>query len=229
MEISVDSPKMSLEETILARRSVRGFLDIPVPREIIDEAMELAQRSPSNSNIQPWKVFIASGKTRDKIRDEILTSVTRGDFGASDFSYPGRFSHQYRKRQVECAKLLYGEMGIARDDKRGRISAVLRNFEFFDAPHVAFLCMEKDFPATIAADVGIYAQTLMLAFTSLGVGTCPMGALRNHPDIVRETFGYGDNLGVLFGMAFGYEDPSIAANRVSMGRAPVEESVVFMD
>ena len=88
MEISIDSPKMSLEETILARRSVRGFLDIPVPREIIDEALELAQRSPSNSNIQPWKVFIASGKTRDKIRDEILTSVTRGDFGASDFSYP---------------------------------------------------------------------------------------------------------------------------------------------
>ena len=42
MEISVDSPKMSLEETILARRSVRGFLDIPVPREIIDEALELA-------------------------------------------------------------------------------------------------------------------------------------------------------------------------------------------
>jgi len=43
-----------LDETIRERRSVQGFLsDRPVPRHVICEALELAQRAPSNCNVQP--------------------------------------------------------------------------------------------------------------------------------------------------------------------------------
>ncbi|MBU2513489.1 nitroreductase [bacterium] len=220
---------MTFEETLKARRTVRGFLDKPVPRETIQKAFELAQLSPSNSNIQPWRVFVASGATRDAIRNRLIELVTSGDIGSPDFDYPGKFDGVYRKRQVDCAVTLYKEMGIARDDHEGRLKALLKNFEFFDAPHMAFICMEKEFPATIAVDIGLYAQTLMLAFTSLGISSCPMGAMRNHPQVSREVFGFGDNLGVLFGIAFGYEDVSVPANNTRVGRAPVDECVVFKD
>lgn len=220
---------MTLEEAIKTRRSVRGFLEKPVPQDIIKKAFDWAQLSPSNSNTQPWKIFVASGESRDKIKSQLVELVSAGNIGESDFVYPEKFDDIYRKRQVDCAVTLYKEMKIARDDQEGRMKALLRNFEFFDAPHMAFICMEKAFPQTIAVDIGLYTQTLMLAFTAMGVATCSMGAMRNHPQVPREVFGFGENLGVLFGMAFGYEDPTILANKVRMDRVPVEESVMFLD
>lgn len=220
---------MTLEEAVMTRRSVRGFLDKPVPTHIIDKAFELAQQAPSNSNIQPWRVFVASGVTREAIRELLLAQFKLGFERVSEFEYPDRFEGAYRKRQVDCAVAMYGEMGIARDDKIGRLNALMRNFELFDAPHVAFFCLEKTFPASVAVDLGIYVQTLMLAFTSLGVSTCAMGSLRNWTNIPREVFGFGDHLGVLFGMTFGYEDTSLPVNRLRMHRSPVEECVTFKE
>lgn len=225
MENALD---MTLEEAVKSRRSVRGFLKTEVPVEVIRKALELAQWAPSNSNIQPWWVFIASGKTRDTIQKKLYDLASQGAASHPDFSYTKRFEAPYRQRQVDCASELYTQMGIARHDKPGRMKALLRNFKFFDAPHMAFICMEKKFPQAVAVDVGIYAQTLMLAFAALGVSTCAMGAMREYPQVAKTAFGIKDNLGILFGMAFGYEDPSVPANRARMTRAPIDECVTFL-
>ena len=60
---------------------------------------------------------------------------------------------------------LYRAMDIEWDDKPARASASFRNFELFDAPHVAFLCMDEGFGLGGAWDIGMYAQTMMLAMT----------------------------------------------------------------
>ncbi len=224
-----ESQNMTVEEAVKTRRSVRGFLDKPVPQKIITEAFELAQFAPSNSNIQPWQVFVASGITRDAIRELLIAQFNHGFERNSDFDYPDRFRDPYRKRQIDCAVNMWTEMGITREDKMARLLALRRNFEIFDAPHIAFFCMEKAFPSTVAVDIGIYAQTLMLAFTSFGISSCAMGAMRNWSNIPREVFGFGDNLGILFGMAFGYEDPSVPANNVRMPRNPVTDCVTFKE
>lgn len=130
---------MTLEEAVRNRRSVRGFLDKPVPKETIRKAFELAQLSPSNSNIQPWRVFVASGATRDTIREQLLESFRAGKELITDFDYPERFEEVFRERQVKCGVSMYKQMGIARDDKEGRLNARMRNFEFFDASHAVFL------------------------------------------------------------------------------------------
>jgi nitroreductase len=44
---------------ILEGHSIRKFLLRTVPREIVDEALALAQHAPSNSNIQPWRLVFA--------------------------------------------------------------------------------------------------------------------------------------------------------------------------
>ena len=218
----------SLADALRSRRSVRGFLDKPVPEETLKQIFELAQLAPSNCNIQPWKVFVASGEVRDELRRRMVEKVTAGVPMEPDFEpNAGKFSGVYRQRQVDCAVELYNNMGIDRDDKPGRMRAQLRNFELFDAPHVVFIGMEREFGPTVALDVGMYIQSLMLAMTAYGVGSCAQGSMRYFPNDVREIFGEPASTAILVGISFGYEDPDVAANRTRVGRAPLADSVAF--
>ena len=133
----------------------------------------------------------------------------------------------WRQRRRDCAAALYSAMDVAWEDKEGRGRAALRNFELFDAPHVAFLCMNEVFSHSSAADVGMYAQTLMLSLTAHGLASCAQGTMAHHPDLVRETFKLDPEIKVLFGLSFGYEDTSVPANAARTSRAPLSQSVTF--
>jgi nitroreductase len=220
----------ALERIVRARRSVRGFLPKPVPQETLRQVFEAAQFAPSNCNVQPWRSYVASGKTRDRVRELLLERVDAQVPPAHDFSRgENAFEGEYRKLQIECAVALYTEMGVGRDDRSGRWRAARRNFELFDAPHVVFVGMHKSFGVQVALDVGIYLQTLMLSMTAHGIACCPQGALRNHPSVVRELFDVPDEIGILCGISFGYEDPNIPANRTRLSRSPLETNVTFRD
>ena len=93
------------------------------------------------------------------------------------------------------------------DDRVGRLTGILRNFEFFDAPHVAYVCMAKSFGIGVALDVGMYVQTLMLAMQSRGIASCAQAALRAFPELAAEHLGIPDDEQILCGLSFGYEDP----------------------
>lgn len=220
---------LSAQETILQRRSVRGYLDKPVPPETLEAIFSLAQQAPSNCNIQPWRIYVASGQTRDNIKTQLTENVLADVPFNPDFSLPDKFPGVYRDRQIDCAMALYNEMGVDRKDKEARFKTRLRNFELFDAPHACFIGMNRDFSINIALDVGMYIQTLMLAMTSYGVSSCAQGCLRYYPDLVRETFSIDNEIGILVGISFGYEDKDVPANRARTERADLAESVVFYD
>lgn len=52
------------------RRTVREFSDRPVPRDIIETALMVANTAPSGANLQPWHFAVVSGAaTKKKIRE----------------------------------------------------------------------------------------------------------------------------------------------------------------
>ena len=218
---------MSLADAIRSRRSVRGYLPDLVPDDELQQIFELAQWAPSNCNVQPWKVYVASGALRDRLSAEMQRRVREGVPPDPDYEYRGDFEGEYRTRQVECAVALYSEMGIARNDREGRQRAVMLNFECFDAPYMAFIGMDKAFGTTVAIDVGMYAQNLMLTLVAHGLHSCPMGTMRNYPDLVREAFDLSEDDRILFGLAFGYEDTQVAANRTRTTRDTFASSVIM--
>ena len=177
-------PDLSLIDAVHARRSVRGYLDKEVPQNVLNRIFEIAQQSPSNCNVQPWKVYVASGELKERLRKQMVENTVGAVPPNPDYEYRGDFADEYRTRQVECAVALYSKMGIERGDKEGRMRAVLRNFEFFDAPYIAFIGMNPNFGTTVAIDVGMWAQTLMLTMVAFGLHSCPMGTMRNYPDMV---------------------------------------------
>ena len=219
------TPTTSLIEAIQTRRSVRGYKPDLIPEDVINQILELAQKSPSNCNIQPWEVMLASGEKCDQLRQQMHDAFLAGDKLEPDFSALPKFSGAMKSRQIECAQALYGAMGIERSDKAGRINATAKNYDFFGAPHVLFVGMNKNFSPSIAVDVGMYAQTLMLLMTAYGIGSCAQASTAYYPNIVREFFDVDDDTGILFGISFGYEDSSIDANRARTNRAEINEVV----
>lgn len=57
-------------ENIDRRRTVRDFSARPVPRDIIETALKVANTAPSGANLQPWHFAVVSGpETKKKIRE----------------------------------------------------------------------------------------------------------------------------------------------------------------
>jgi len=221
----IKNTNMALIDAIKNRRSVRGFKPDLVPQADIDEILNLAQRSPSNCNTQPWRVLLASGEQCNEVRNKIHDAFMKGQAMNPDFSALPKFEGLLRDRQVACAQALYGAMGIERGDKVGRMQATARNYEFFDAPHIMFIGMQRDFSPAIAVDVGMYAQTLMLLMTAYGIGSCAQASVSYYPDIIRSFFDEPDSTGILFGISFGYENTEIDANAARTDRADLNEVV----
>ncbi len=212
-----------LEQAIQERRSTRRFLPQPVPRALVDESLALAQRAPSNSNTQPWRMVFAAGAARDRLRDALLNEARRQ---APNIPPLPEAFQRYRQ---ELGEQVYGAMGITREDKEGRAAAVLRNFEFFGAPLVGIVCMHRDLGLADAVGVGMFLQTLLLALTARGLGTCVQVSLASYPEIIRGELGIAEDLAILCGLAVGYPDPDFPANRMRVGREAVEKNVVFLD
>ena len=213
-----------LEETIRQRRSIRMFLpDRPVAWELIDEALDLAIRAPSNSNIQPWHVVFASGAARDRLVAALLEAAQAGPPKVP--ALPEHFVH-FRS---ETGKVVYGSMGIARDDLDGRRAAVLRNWEFFRAPLAGIVCMDRELGLVDSLGVGMFLQTLVLALTARGLGTCVQVAIAGYPEIIHEQLDIPEQFTILCGLSVGYADPDFPANKIRLGRQPIENNLVFVE
>jgi len=153
-------------------------------------------------------------------------ALDSGDFGDPEDPIDS-FYGEYRDLQIDCGKRLYSAMGIEREDHGGRLHALRRNYEFFDAPTVAIIGMNKVFGLGVALDVGMFAQTFMLALTENGVACCAQASLRHYPGILRDVLGVPDEVRILCGVAFGYEAPDIGANQVRQDRVQLDKRVVF--
>jgi nitroreductase len=75
----------------------------------------------------------------------------------------------------------------------------------------------------------MFLQTLLLALTARGVGTCVEVSIAGYPEIVRGQLAIPAELSILCGLAVGYPDPDFSANKVRVGREAVEKNVVFLD
>src|SRR4029079_4767987 len=124
-----------LDKVVRERRSTRLFLrDKPVSRELLLDALSLAMRAPSNSNIQPWRVFVASGPRRDRLVEALLEAASAG------FPATMGIPESFLPLRQELGGLVYGSMGIPRHDAEARRLARLPHLGVFRGPLGAVGC-----------------------------------------------------------------------------------------
>ena len=134
---------MEFEALVRGRRSIRGYKPDPVPREIVEEIIEVAKGAPSSMNTQPWYLHVVTGEPLDKIRKGNTERMLAGIKPERDFPTKEAYEGIHRQRQIEIAVQLFAAMGIARDDKEKRTDWVMRGFRQFDAPVSIVLTYDK--------------------------------------------------------------------------------------
>jgi len=207
-------------EAVRTRKSIRGYKKDLVSKEVIKEILEIATRSPSALNTQPWEFTVVTGEVLDNIRKANVEALMSGKTPSMNFeSYKGI----YKQRQVDLAKQIFKLMGIAREDSAKRAEWMQRGFRFFDAPAAIIISMDESLEGTLALfDIGAVAQTICLVAMNYGLGTCIEGQGIMYPDVIRKFTGIPDSKKLIMGIAIGYPDWEFPANEVKSEREPVD-------
>jgi nitroreductase len=219
----------SVDAAIVSRRSVRAFLPRPVDEATIRDILEVAARAPSGTNMQPWRVYVATGAVKQRIGDAILNCGIRAEKAEWDEYkyYPDQFFEPYLTRRRANGFGLYSVLGIGRREVDRMRAQHDRNFVFFDAPVGMIFTIDRRLNQGSWIDYGMFLQNIMIAARARGLDTCPQAAFAPYHRQIRPVLGITDEEVVVCGMALGYEDTSKPEATFRTDRAPLDEWVTF--
>jgi nitroreductase len=224
------NPDQTYEAVVRGRRSIRGYLDKPVPRELIEEVISMAMRSPTSMNTQPWHFHVITGEPLNRIRRGNTENILAGVPDSREFRRGHPFEGVHRERQVGCAIQLFEAMDIKRDDKDKRQDWVLRGFRQFDAPVCVIVTYDKELTDSddTAFDCGAATTALVNAAWSRGLGCVINSQGIMQSPVVREHAGIPDDQVIMKAVAMGWPDPDFPANAVYTHRKEMGDAVRFV-
>lgn len=226
-----------VDQAITSRMSVRAFTDQPVPRERIEQLLQVASRAPSGTNCQPWKVYVLQGASRAALVDKICTAhdAMRADPAvAAQYTeeydyYPQQWVSPYIDRRRENGWGLYGLLGIGKGDKDKMHAQHQRNYRFFDAPVGLMFTVDRIMGRGSLVDYGAFLQNIMVAARGHGLHTCPQAAWNGFHKLILPHIGAGENEMLVCGMSLGYADESALVNGFHTPRVPVSEFTHWLE
>lgn len=216
---------MKVSDALNSRRSVRAFLDKPVPEEVVKDILLSAGRSPSGGNLQPWHVWALGGQELARFKQLMIERMKTSATGQrSEYNiYPPELKEPYRSRRFKNGEDLYRTIGISREDKTARLNQFAKNFNFFGAPVGLFFAIDRQMEPGQWADLGTYMQSIMLLAVEKGLSTCSQEAWALWHKTVAEFIGMPSHLMLFCGMALGYMDGEHPINTLRTDRADASE------
>ncbi len=209
---------MNVEQALQARRSVRAFLPTPLPAILVQNLLQQAARAASGGNVQPWRVVALTGEPLA----QVIATAAQAE-GEDGGHYPASLWEPYRTRRFANGEDMYATMGLAREDKAGRLAWFARNAAFFGAPVGVLICMDRRMGLPQWADLGVYLQSLMLLAVEQGLASCPQGFWRRYRSALAPVLGLPEPYEIACGVALGHEDTAAPINRLRTPRAPWQE------
>ena len=221
---------MDYNDIVHDRRSIRGYQQKPVPRELIEEIIDLAKRAPSSMNTQPWHFHVITGEPLERIRKGNTEKMMSGSAVDREIKINHGYEGPHRERQIEIAVQLFEAMGIARDDKPKRLDWVMRGFRQFDAPVSIVITVDKALADDTIAhfDCGAATYGLVLAAWSKGLGSVINGQGIMQSSVVRENANIPEDEVIMTCVAMGYPSDEFVANDVKSRRVANEQVASFV-
>lgn len=221
----------TVSDAINTRRSLRAFLPKDVGRDVVENILTTASRAPSGTNMQPWKTYVVSGDTRQRLCDAVskVFDERSGTHTSEIRYYPEKWFEPYLGRRRQVGWALYNLLGIEKGDRERTHAQHRRNFQFFDAPVGLVFTIHRDLATGSWLDYGMFMQNVMLLAREQGLHTCPQAAWADYHTAVREVLPLSDDEIVVSGMAMGYADSEATVNSLVTERVPVKKHVEFLD
>ena len=155
--------KEAAMELINLRRSIRNYTDTPVSEEDLRMILEAARQAPSGENYQPWRFTVV----RDQANKDFLSRMGKagsgrrftGDLLSKNIMERFAKLEDPEKRAKAFRKLTSGDVS-AFVNQADVIIIISGRLDVWDAPY----------------DTSAAIENMCLAATSLGLGTCWVGA-----------------------------------------------------
>lgn len=219
---------MNVVEALERRYTCRAFKPGPVSRETVESILEAALRSPSWANTQPWELFVAGGEALERIRNGYIENFRKGVPRNPDLPGPSGWPAALQSRIEQLGAKRLESLGIEPGDSVARRALGEQNFRLFGAPVVVYLCMDRTLSPWSLFDMGLLAQSIMLAAQERGMDSAPAVMLAAYPDLLRVELNIPSDLSILLGVALGYGDSSHPYNRYRSPRRPLGEVACFI-
>jgi len=217
---------VDIKECVRLRRSIRQFRDTPVADEVLRELLTDAARAPSGGNVQPWRIYVINGETMSRLR---LHLDREPPLEAPEYDiYPPSLHEPYRSNRFQLGEQMYATLGIAREDKAGRLRQFARNDLFFDAPAALFCFVDRRMGPPQWSDLGMFLQTFMLLAVDRGLSTCAQEYWSVRHQAVTSFVGAPAEEMLFCGMAVGYADENAPVNSLRSQRMPLDQWATFV-
>ena len=206
---------MELFEVIEGRKSIRAFKPDSVPKETIEEILQLAVKAPSAINLQPWEFTVVCGREKERLCRRLLKA--------------------YGERRVSCSPQTTRPLPLEVDRRRRELFQEMRpyvdqlqvpfedfinegSFDFYRAPTAIIISMDRAFPKSRSLCIGAALGYLVLAAHAHGLGTCPIGIITAFEDDIKDQLNIPEGKEVVLGVALGYPDWENPINRFKSSR-----------
>ena len=217
---------MNVTQAVTTRRSVRAYLDKPVPLETLTRVMDTARWAASGCNYQPWEAAILTGQPLKDLQAKLTTTPPQA--AEYDWAAPGT-EEAYKQRLNAVSAGMFGAMGIAREDGAGRMAAMMKNAVSFDVPAVMFVYFPRLMKEAQWSDTGMWLQTVALLLREEGLDSCYQEYMALYANVIRDFLELDHERYMFFcGMAIGYRDPDAPLNNFERERVPLESQVKFI-
>ncbi len=217
---------MDLIEAMKERKSIRAFKPDPVPKETIEEILQLTIHAPSAINLQPWEFVVAMGEEKERLSRRLIKSYKERQISCTPETVkplPKTFGKRGAKT-LEGMNPLFKEMGVEANQFINEGSC-----NFYGAPVAIVLCLDDAFSEARNVDIGVALGYFVLAAHHFGLATCPIGVITAYEDDIKDLLNIPENKKVIIGVALGYPDGRSPINRFKSPREDLEELVRWFE
>lgn len=179
----------SFRKIVASRRSVRKFTNKPIPKEVLDDCLDLALMAPNSSNLQPWSFYVVKSADKKsklvkacmsqlaaKTAAELIVCVARTD-RVNDFAH--KMLNEWPMPDVPPAVKKYYQL-IPYNYKAGTLNSIgtIKKVAFSVAtlltplPQTPFT--HADVRLWAAKSTALACENLVLALRAHGFDSCMM-------------------------------------------------------
>ena len=217
---------MDLIEAIKERRSIRAFKPDPIPREKIEDILNLSLLAPSAINLQPWEFIVVTGEEKERLSRSLIKAYREKNISCSPDTVkplPKMFGKRGAKT-LGAMKPFFKEMEADPGQFINEGSC-----QFYGAPAVILICLDDSFSKARLTDIGIVLGYLVLVAHAVGLGACPIGLITAYEEEIRDMLNIPANKEVVISVALGSPDWTSPITSFKSSREPLDKMVKWVE